>query len=122
MSVIVVALPVLSLQTGLMEGSMKHTGEKAPPMPGPSPSTAPSSQMASERPSTAPTPTVAGSLGAGATVQGATVPVQTEEPSSTAGAGGAIQSREEYGYIVTNQRYVLPLTLSLPFDPLTPQP
>ncbi|KAJ8281759.1 hypothetical protein COCON_G00042780 [Conger conger] len=95
-------------KTGLLEGAMTHTGEKAPPMPAPSAAVAPSSQTAPEAPSTAPTPTVAVTLGPGGTVQGATVGVQEEELSSRGPkpgptAGGGTQSREEYGYIVTNQ-------------------
>ncbi|XP_064185487.1 receptor-type tyrosine-protein phosphatase-like N isoform X1 [Anguilla rostrata] len=97
----------------LMEGSMTHMGEKAP-VPPPSAASAPNSQTTPpERPSStsAPTTTVAVTAGAVATVQGATTPVREEEantkssggPKAGPNAGGAPQSREEYGYIVTNQ-------------------
>ncbi|KAJ8352772.1 hypothetical protein SKAU_G00242480 [Synaphobranchus kaupii] len=99
-----------------MEGAMTHVGERGPvpaPSSAPAPAPAPSSQAVPEGPSTAsaPSPTLAVTLGAGATVQGPTVSVEDVEPNakSTRGpnagptAGGAPQSKEEYGYIVTNQ-------------------
>ncbi|KAG7463992.1 hypothetical protein MATL_G00182530 [Megalops atlanticus] len=98
---------VLLKKTELMEGAMTHMGDKAPM---PAPSTAPVSgpQPSPEIATTpGPAPTVAPSSGGSVTVQAPTVPAMVEnEPNEKTSKGSDSerpQSREEYGYIVTNQ-------------------
>ncbi|KAG9349040.1 hypothetical protein JZ751_029358, partial [Albula glossodonta] len=96
--------------TEFMEGAMTHMGEKIP-MPAPSSASVTGTQTVPvpARPtSAAPAPTVAVTLGGVVTAQGTTASLGENELNKKVSnalptVGGAIQSKEEYGYIVTNQ-------------------
>ncbi|XP_036395943.1 receptor-type tyrosine-protein phosphatase-like N [Megalops cyprinoides] len=100
----------------LMEGAMRHRGEKAP-APAPSPQSAARPPLSPEQPpATGPPQVLTVTLGGGATGQGASVPAEGAElsgktsagPSGGPRVGGDVQSPEGYGLIITNQSVAAP--------------
>lgn len=101
---------VLSSQT-IVEGNDRVSQKGAKPVsPVVTQPTAPGLQLASTPPPSAPAPVTA-AQGPGASTQGPVKEAELEKEkthtSLKPGAKDGIHVREEYGYIVTNQRYLI---------------